>query len=89
MDTIISSLVSNAPIAAAVLATVMLFLKRQKEQGDEFRTTLGQIIDTNSATNKAIADQVATLSHEVSRVVDRMDRAEFRAGSPLPAKRVE
>lgn len=89
MDPILTSLITNAPIAGAVISTVLLFLKRQKEQGEEFKTTLGQIIESNASsaktiaeqtalTHKEMAEQLSQVAHEVSRVVDRLDRAEFR-----------
>lgn len=69
----VSSLVSNAPIGAAVIATVILFLKRQKEQGDEFRATLGQIIDVQSKRDEAMTAQVGRIANELTRLSDRLD----------------
>lgn len=69
----VSSLVSNAPIGAAVIATVILFLKRQKEQGDEFRATLGQIIDVQSKRDEAMTAQVGRIATELTRLSDRLD----------------
>lgn len=70
---LVSSLVSNAPIAAAVIATVILFLKRQREQGDEFRATLGQIIDTQSKRDQAMTEQVGRIATELTRLSDQLD----------------
>lgn len=70
---LVSSLVSNAPIAAAVIATVILFLKRQKEQGDEFRATLGQIIDVQSKRDEAMTAQVGRIAAELTRLSDQLD----------------
>lgn len=70
---VVSSLVANAPVGGAVILTVLLFLKRQKEQGDEFRATLGQIIDTQSKRDEAMAAQVGRIANELTRLSDRLD----------------
>jgi hypothetical protein len=83
----VSSLVSNAPIAAAVIATVILFLRRQKEQGDEFRATLSQIIDTQSKRDQAMTDQVGKIAIELGRMSDQLsdhDRWERSVRDPSP-----
>ncbi len=69
IEPVISSLVANAPIAAAVLATVTMFLKYLRERDTLF-----------IQSQKTVADQLQGVAHEMGRIVDRLDRAEFRAG---------
>lgn len=66
-DSLWSGLVTTGPIGLAVLATVVLFLKYLKEHDQLF-------LDSQ----KNMATQLEAVTHELARVVDRLDRAEFR-----------
>lgn len=66
-------LVGSLSAAGAVIYTVNVMLKRQREAAEECSATIAKIVDANSKTNELLADQIAAMAKEMEARHARKD----------------